>query len=519
VTARPVPAVVWGLLAVHALLLASWALVVPAYRAPDEPQHLDMVFALRSERAWPGPGERAVTQQIRRSQDRFPLRGFDGGVPDTWPLPGALAPPRAERPSYAEVAADGPSDANNQQWQHPPLYYATVALVLTMVPGADGWAFDKVLLLARLASAAMVLPLPALAWAAARRLGAAEPLAVTAAALTLAVPQATHIGASVNNDALLVLFGGAVTVVAAAVGRGDTRLRTAATGGLLAAGGMLAKGFGLVLPAVLTAAYGLAWWRARSGGRQHGRPVLVAATTALGTAALLGGPWYVRNLLRFGTLQPSGARFAPVPEGFAPNVGDWLVALGPRIVQRFWGEFGLLQAPMPPVVVVACAIGLAGAVALAFARRPDGSPDRWSRADLALLLSPLAGTALITAYGSWGYYVESATFPGMQGRYLFPGLVGLAVVAALGVRAVPAAGLAVALAVQAVGLHTALRFFWGEPGGGLGASVAGALAWAPLPAVVTVAAVAGAFGVGAVLVVALTRARLRPAPSEAEAAA
>ena len=77
----------------------------------------------------------------------------------------------------------------------------------TLVPGFDDRSFVTQVGVLRLLSAALLLPLPLLAAAAARRLGAGPPVAIAAALLPLGVPQLAHVGASLNNDVLLVLLG------------------------------------------------------------------------------------------------------------------------------------------------------------------------------------------------------------------------------------------------------------------------------------------------------------------------
>src|SRR5207247_1328315 len=81
----------------------------------------------------------------------------------------------------------------------------------------------------------------------ARRVGLAKPASVAAAAVLLAVPELYHIGASVNNDNLLILLLFGSTLAAATVARGDVRFRPAAVFGLVVGLALLPKGLALYL--------------------------------------------------------------------------------------------------------------------------------------------------------------------------------------------------------------------------------------------------------------------------------
>src|SRR5690606_31588073 len=121
-----------------------------------------------------------------------------------------------------------------------------------------------------------------------------RPVAVAAAALPLAVPQLTHVVGAVNNDNLLNVSAAAVVLVATAVAGGDLSRRTALWAGAALGVALLAKAFAVTLLVLLAAAYLLGWARRR--GWLPWQPVLVA----FGTAFVVGGWWWVRNILVHG---------------------------------------------------------------------------------------------------------------------------------------------------------------------------------------------------------------------------
>ena len=132
----------------------------------------------------------------------------------------------------------------------------------------------------------------------------------------MSVPQLAHIGSSVNNDNLVVLFGALITLGAAAVSTGDLGRRRAPHARAAHGAGAAHQGHRA---------------RARADDRARVRGPLArrAAARAPGVsvqsgavALVVSGWWYVRNLIEFGTLQPSDT-FWLVPRHVDPVVGDW----------------------------------------------------------------------------------------------------------------------------------------------------------------------------------------------------
>lgn len=497
----PVPAVVWGIVALHGLLLVVASVLYPTYRAPDESAHVDMVVAVAGTAGYPGLGERQISQRV---MDSHAVVGHDRTGERT-PLVAGDAPPRGERPSFADLGPDRPSDVVQQMAAHPPLYYEVAGTALSaarvLVPGAGDWAFDRVVGFLRLLGALMVLPLPLLAYRTARRLDAPEPAAVTAAMLPVGIPQLTHIGASVNNDTLLVLLVAGLTLPVLAAAQGDTRVRLALGTGVLAGLAMLTKGFAIFVPLWIAGAYALA--AVRGGGWRS----LAAGAGAVAAATAVGGWWWVRNLVTFGTVQPSGLPSPPPPEGFVPDLGSWSAFFVRRLSVRFWIEPNVLPDGVPPVDLLASLVVVVCCVAAFVGHREL----RQRPADLAVVLGPLAGLAGIVVFGAWRVYARTGTPFAIHGRYLYGAVVGIAVVAALGAvallgaraRWLPPGALATAAAVQLGAGGLALAEYWGPPG--LGERVAAVLAWSPWPGPLLVALSATAAALAAWLWVVLLR--------------
>lgn len=520
-----VPPAVWLLCLLHGLLLASFSVAVPTYRAPDEPHHVDLVLAVARGQAWPWPEPtgRRDSAQIAASLSQANYAdpsSFRESEPAAFRVSGAL--PRGQRPSFAELGPDSPSQARNPMPQHPPLYYLLGGVTVGLT-GLEESAFDRVVGGLRLGNAVLVAPLPLLAYLATRRVTGNRAVALAAASFPLAVPQLTHTGSTAGNDPLLVVLLGWLTVLLARVLTGDTGRRTAALVGLVAGLALLTKGFALVAPAWIAAAY------LRASGRAGLGASLRAGAMALAVALGTGGWWWLRNLVRYGTLQPAGQVPPAAPADTAPDVLAFLGFLATALPQRYWGAFGWLQLPLPWTAVWAATavVVTAAAVAVTRARRVGSAP-----LTVALLLFPTAGTLAIVTGGAWVYYRTYAVIAGIQGRYLLAGVVGLAAVTAAGLAALvavprrallPPAVFIAALALQGVAIATVITGFWTAPArSDLATGLAALLSWSPWPPAAVVLCWAGVAGIALALLgllVADVSAHRTSAPRAARAAA
>jgi small subunit ribosomal protein S36 len=489
---RTVPTLVWLLTLFQGALLLVFTFLYPPYLGLDEPQHVDMAFGLTRSLQWPGPGERPLTLGIARTSDLFYGRDSRRFAA---PYGEREAIPRGERPSPCSLGGYAPAPPGrlpNQMVQHPPLYYALGAAVLKVAPGECAWPYDRLVWLLRSVSVVLLLPLPLLAWATTRRLAGDGPVAQAAAAMPLTVPAMIRGGASVNNDALLVLLGGVLGLLLAMVLTGDRRLRTAALVGAALAAAMLTKFNGVVFIPVTVAAYAVAWWRGR--GPLPWRQLLIA-----GGVSLLGVWWWLHNRLLYGSFQIDGfgeeaARRIEARgsvgqshpfKTFWPYFHKWMEA-------RIWSALGIIDRPSLPGTVIRALtlLVLAGVlVALVHGRARGG------RAALAVLVAPmilsLAGVGLTT----WLYFARTGLPAAIQGRYVHPALLPLFAVVAVGYggllgryrRLLPLLVCALAFVVELLALRVILRSYWvsfrsGDRLADIRAAFEALLAWSPWPA-------------------------------------
>ena len=500
-----------------ATVLLCWVQLTPLYRAADETLHVDLVLHVLDGDGYPPPGELRLDPEVRAS---YPLAGLSTEErPDLaalFPLPLSTTdvPPRASSFDELEPVPGLPA-ITNQMTQHPPLYYGLVAGAARLVPGFDDRSFVTQVGLLRLLSAALLLPLPLLAAAAARRLGAGPPVATAAALLPLAVPQLAHVGASLNNDVLLVLLGAAVAAPLLAVGRGDASRRTAVVVGVLLGLALLTKALAVGLLVWAALAYALALL---GPARAHGRAVAGSALLAMGIALVVGGWWWVVNLVRYGTVQPSGTPSLPVRDT-DPDLVDFTWTFLSRVTASTWGSFGWLEVRLPGAAQLLGLVVVLVGLGLFLLRRPERP---WARAAGGAAVAGFALQTAVVYQQSLKNYLRGGYLAGLQGRYLFAFVAVLAALVAVGVahalpdrarRLAPLLALTAVVVMQAVGVLTALRGFWWPDGEGVRRALAIQSAWAPFPPWTTLlAALVGAAAVGLLVRAAASRAPAQPTP-------
>ena len=387
-----------------ALVLLLWAVLVPAFQAPDERAHFDAALHVAIGDGWPEPGDLHVLAAIEH-----------------------LAP--TDQTSLGDLlrqtdSADG--DTVDQMTQHPPTYYFLAAGVLHLVHFQDLTVAAAVTVL-RLVGALAALPLPFLAWATVRRVTGSPRAAVVGAFAVLAVPELASIAASVSNDGPVMLFAATTVWLAARLLTGDRRTRTAVALGVSLGLALLWKGTALpLIPFV-----GLAVVVGTTGRPLPAR--LVRGVWVLAVAAALGAWWWVRNLLVHHQLQPDGFAALRPPQPFPTDTGpDPVSFVGvswSTIARTFWGSFGgRAQWVVSPLFFeTATVLGL-GAVLVWGFRRGRGLGT-------ALTLAVLPVTILLLqSWTTWSSYLHTTFVGGTQGRYYFPAMLAFIALSALAWR-------------------------------------------------------------------------------------
>jgi 4-amino-4-deoxy-L-arabinose transferase-like glycosyltransferase len=471
--------VVAALTAAFVAVVSLWAILTPIYGAPDETAHLNSAIRLTQGFDWPPPGEARMAAMVIAARDEAQIAARD-------------------RSTFAQLVVSYPGDGGiDQMSQHPPLYYGYAAAVLTSVGFMDLRA-DLALLAVRLAGLLFVLPLPLLVWDSVRRLTRSAKAGVVGAAALFAVPQLAHIVGSVSNDGLTILLCSVVAWLSVRVMTGDARWRVILSLGVALGLALLSKGTALpFVPFVLATL--LIWPRVRAMSWRLLRAGAVAAI-----AFAVGGWWWVRNVLLFGDLQPSGLALVretkPWEPGTGPDVVAYLDLMWSRLSGNFWGDFGLLDYALPELLTdVLSLVSLAMIVAYFFVRDAE-------KLRMAVLASLPALLLIMLVVNTWRHYVRTQLPGGMQGRYLFVVIVILIALSAVAwSRLVPVGRhrraavilLVMFAAVAAVGLFR--EYIGAYEGSQYRVTRAGLSAWA-----VQAPAGAGGIAVAAVITAALS---------------
>jgi small subunit ribosomal protein S36 len=483
-------------------LLVVFSVLTPVWRSPDETNHFDLVLDVADGRGYAAWDADVFSQGVLEAS--APVRTAPPRVPIA---PGARPP---ALPSVDESSTM--SATPNHMTQHPPVYYglAGAELAVAQALGLAPASLSGQLAVARVLSALLLVPVPALAWLTATVLRASRRARRLALLVPLAIPGLVQVGSGLTNDVLTVLLFSALAVVLAVYVAGRRSPWVAAAAGALGAVALLTKAFGAgaVVWALLVI---IATWRAGEGRR-----VLRDGLLAGGLASLLGGWWYVRNLVQEGRLLPSleEARFSSqsVLAGSDKSFDQWFDRFTPVAGRGFFGLFGYADVAVSDRVYrVLLALVLVGAVA--------GVVALWrSRAQIVLLVAPLPILLVLQATQSYRLYETSGVVALGHGRYLLPAIVPCAVLVATGVdhlarrggRAITVVALAVVVAAQLHAASRLLEFFWSSEGGTAAFRVA--TDWSPLPRPVVLASVGLTALLLAVVLALLVRGPVPPDP-------
>jgi 4-amino-4-deoxy-L-arabinose transferase-like glycosyltransferase len=537
--------VAWTATALFLALMVLWTIVTPNFRNPDEPQHVNSILRLAEGGGWPAPGHAFVLPEVLRAKTLTGFSAVDGqegnwvggtllpGVRETIPpeelqyyapFSGRPVTPPEDRLPFPELELTRDVDLTHhgdQMTQHPPLYYAVSAGVV-LATGSLDWPFDRTLTLMRLVSVAMVGFLPLMAFSVTRRLTGNRRLADAAAFLPLGIPQLASLGGSVSNDALVILLGGLMTVLLARVLTGDRAWRTYLMVAVVLGLALLTKGTLLVLVPVVGLAVVVGARRATRGvSALAWRPTLVRLLAVWGLAFAIGGWWWAVNILRYGTVQPSGFQaVVPTDRPRSPLL-EFTGIFWEKTTATFWGVFGQLELPLDQTVVTVLTLILIAAVALAFRRKG-------LRTVLLLLLSFVLLTVAAVYLETYSAHLENGRYAGMQGRYLFGGLVAVFAAMVIGVgslgreggrlqRWLPVVTLPLTLLVAVYGLWVAFDGYYIDAGWTFADAWKRMIDWSAAPGWVAQGLVGGLVLLSLVALGLAVRAALRRSDDESDA--
>ncbi|UQN14406.1 DUF2142 domain-containing protein [Gulosibacter sp. ACHW.36C] len=383
-----------------------WAFNSPFFDGPDESRHINSISRLVDGGGWPMPYEAVVTGATHQAE-------LEGSVVVT--QDGAVR--ELLDPIYRSTLFEyGTSQdkGRDTMLQHPPGYYAVAATVVAALGGGE-LRWDHAQFIVRGVSAAIVAGAIPFIVGTVRRVTRSRLIGILGGVGLLCVPFFTGLGGYASNDTLLLLACSATMYLLV---RGVREARPSAwllpLAGVAYGVALFTKGFALMLaPTVVILAFWVAWRRRRS--------VLHFVVQLLVPAAIafaIGGWWWARNLLLLGKIQPSqlGDRERHENAFSGYDFGRFVGAFFERLNGTFWG-----RNLLPAEVVTIAGVALIFVLIVALLTRQTRSMFFIT----ALFPLLIAATIFNNAHGI--YWDTSDPSRGVQGRYLFGGIVAVAI--------------------------------------------------------------------------------------------
>lgn len=472
---------------------ASWSLIVPAFNAPDEVEHIAYTQAIAENGRGPDTGpssRRPYSSELEVAYQSARLSGYFGqrvGRPP-WTA-------RDEQAWKLREARERPSAADGSGWittaDYTPLYYAALAPAYLATSSQSIWTRVTAM---RLASALLGGLTAALVFLLVAELLPRPRWPAVAAGLLVAFqPMFAFMSGMVNNDAGVSAAAAlALYLVVRALRHGLT-MRLAVGLGVVIIVLPLVKGNGLFLaPAIAVGLFG-ACRRSLSTGVGVGRPLAVLGAAAVATVAIAitlsaaldhsadptRAGWFAATGNAYPTrpgeaVKPSKALEQPLQfaeyvwELFLPPVpgvseqrpgGGRLPAGYNAYIERGWAAFGFISIRFPRWVYFVISLVMVALVPLAVVawrkHRAAAAGRSWELGVLVLVVvCVFFGTEVV-------YFAPGDPTIPEFGRYLFPAaapLAGLAVLATFGVGRRHAAALAGALVTAMLVLFWAAQF-------------------------------------------------------------
>jgi hypothetical protein len=393
----------------YAFLAALYAAYTPKWQAPDEPAHFNYIRAIGETGALP------VLQQGDYDQDYL------------------------EQIKAAKFPAAMSIDAIRYESYQPPLYYIAATPVYL---AARAGGIDAQVIALRLFGIALGVLVLLIAFAVVREVFPDDALLALATVGAIAtVPMFIAVSASVSNDMAAVLVLALILLLAAKRVKGAVAdKRFVVLGGILFGAALLTKTTAYVPGALLLVGAEVARTRLTTSDKR--------LTTRFSTllllfilAALISAPMFIRNMLTYGVTDPLGlARHNAVVVG-QPTTAEMIARYGLNHIlfdyfavtfKSFWAQFGWMGVLISDRIYVVLEV-LSGAAAFGFAmyalrvlrrRAALTAPQGWS-------IGLLAVTVIAAVVDYIGYNFE---FFQLQGRYLFPAIIPLALFGVIGLR-------------------------------------------------------------------------------------
>ncbi len=389
----------WLIVVILAYLFVAtlYAVFTPIWQTPDEPAHYNYIRALAEGRGFP--------------------------VIETGDYDQELLSELTSRDFPPELSIESLEYEDHQ----PPLYYLLATPIY--------WLFGGAVLPLRLFSVLLGAGVLLMAFQAVHAIFPTHPqLALWTAGFIAVIPQHLAMMSGIQNDAMAELVVGTALWALLAYVCGEREQSRPWPIGLLLAAALLTKTTAYALTGLAMITVIVRW-------RWEKRDLLWAVKQLawiFAPAILIAAPWFVRNGLIYGWTDPTGiAQHNAVVVG-QPRSIEWLALYGwdgllTRLVrttfQSFWGQFGWMKVVLPGRFYQGLALLSAALIAGFIWRLLDCRACLEARQRIGLgLLAVWAGFVAASFLGYNTLFVQH------QGRYLYPALIPISLVAALGIE-------------------------------------------------------------------------------------
>ncbi len=444
------PRSAWLCVGAAALNVLIWAVLVPPFQVPDEPQHFAYVQYLAETGKPPPSTPGAVfspeeTTALNALEFNRAVQNPQGRPP--WTTLQATSIERTLNQPLGRLSQGGLSNATN----NPPLYYALSVIPYKLASHSD--LLDRLFAM-RLLSVLLACVTVLFVYLFLRELLPGTPWAWTAGALAVAFqPLFAFDSSGVNNDAALFAASAALFFgLARAFRRGLTTRRALGIG--------LAAGLGTVSKVTIVGllpgiAIGLLVLIVRQSRRGAGRASAIAGGAATAIAALPVGAYLVLNRTSWARAAWTGNQLATTAPGQGHSVREFLSYLWQFYLPHmpwmrthfgyglwdiwfkgFIGVFGWLDYRFPSwayTFAAALWVPILAAVALALVRSRQALRRR--APELISYIVAMLGLLVLIAIAGYGPRKQGILFE--QARYLLPLLALYGALIGLAARGVP----------------------------------------------------------------------------------
>ncbi len=341
-----------------ALLCAGlgYLAILPAFEGLDETAHYSSIRQIADTGTIPLFGTSFIDAAVRAYRGPMPdIPGYNYRTyPQFFAQPDLVANYASSYRSSG-IAAFRPSDEQNWEAQHPPLYYLLLA---TVDKASDGLPFLTQMFLLRLVSFLLALSGVGFAVLACRRSGsggASDPAMIGFLLYPIVFPMFFVEFTRLGNDSLCLLLAGLTAYLFSKWLKDENDARLSVAIGIVLGLGLLTKAFFIPIIAALGTFVLLRLFAERQSGGTASAAIRKLILLFL-PALLIGGGWYVYKLVAYGDLIGSNdatilAAKGGLVAGLKRNFSVYAAARGVAAVFKSYIWAGTQSLAKPPAIL------------------------------------------------------------------------------------------------------------------------------------------------------------------------